>query len=337
MRNVDAGPLLESFFVYAVAAILVIRVALGATGYPQLGGSGLHIAHMLWGGLLMLVAIVMLVAFLGQSVVRLGAVLGGLGFGIFIDELGKFITSDNDYFFQPAIALIYTIFVGLFFAFRAIDERSGLTSRDALVNAINLLKEAGRGDLDIEEKQEALALLRRSDPHNAMVPELTAMLRTTAAEPAPAPGFTTRLSRSARRVYARLVRWPWFGSVLINLFAILALLDIANVAREILSDQGFSLLRPRLSFVDWADLISSVTFAGLVVAGIVSLRTSHLNGYRWLRRAIRVSIFFGQVFYFYSVQMLAVIILAINLLLLAALDTMIRAEQMPRDRAGWST
>lgn len=32
VRNVDAGALLESLFVYAIAAILVIRVTLGATG-----------------------------------------------------------------------------------------------------------------------------------------------------------------------------------------------------------------------------------------------------------------------------------------------------------------
>lgn len=79
VRNVDAGALLESLMVYAIAAILVIRVILGATGYPQIGGGGLHIAHMLWGGLLMLVAIVVLVAFLGKSVVRVAAIIGGLG------------------------------------------------------------------------------------------------------------------------------------------------------------------------------------------------------------------------------------------------------------------
>jgi len=32
----------------------------------------------------------------------------------FIDELGKFITSDNNYFFQPTISLIYIVFIIIF-------------------------------------------------------------------------------------------------------------------------------------------------------------------------------------------------------------------------------
>ncbi|MGH7908854.1 MAG: hypothetical protein ACRENW_03265, partial [Thermodesulfobacteriota bacterium] len=52
-RNFDAGNYLENFLVAAVAAVLVIRLFLKMTGYPQIGGSSLHIAHMLWGGLLM--------------------------------------------------------------------------------------------------------------------------------------------------------------------------------------------------------------------------------------------------------------------------------------------
>jgi hypothetical protein len=40
-----------------IATVLVIRTELWLTNYPQLGGSGLHIAHLLWGALLMLLAI----------------------------------------------------------------------------------------------------------------------------------------------------------------------------------------------------------------------------------------------------------------------------------------
>src|SRR6478672_8743534 len=110
VRNVDAGSFLESFLLAAVSAVLGIRVYLELTGYPQIGGNGLHIAHMLWGGVLMVVAIVLLLAYLGKGMQHLAAIVAGIGFGTFIDELGKFITSDNNYFFEPTIALIYATF-----------------------------------------------------------------------------------------------------------------------------------------------------------------------------------------------------------------------------------
>src|SRR2546430_15346821 len=53
IRNLDAGKLLETFLVSAVAAFLGVRFFLGGTGFPRLGSGGLHIAHMLWGGALM--------------------------------------------------------------------------------------------------------------------------------------------------------------------------------------------------------------------------------------------------------------------------------------------
>ena len=68
VRNIDGGSYLEAFLVSAVAAILVIRLYLELTGYPQIGGGGIHVAHVLWGGLLMLIAQVMLLAFLGKHV-----------------------------------------------------------------------------------------------------------------------------------------------------------------------------------------------------------------------------------------------------------------------------
>jgi hypothetical protein len=94
-RDADFIPLLETFLVSAAATVLIIRTQLWATNYPQLGGGGLHIAHLLYGGLFMVIAISLLLMFLNRSIRQPAAILGGVGFGFFIDELGKFITSDN--------------------------------------------------------------------------------------------------------------------------------------------------------------------------------------------------------------------------------------------------
>src|SRR2546428_6131447 len=73
IRNLDAGKLLESFLVSAVAAFLGVRFFLGVTGYPRLGGGGLHIAHMLWGGTLIEAAGPLLLCYLRARDPRAGA------------------------------------------------------------------------------------------------------------------------------------------------------------------------------------------------------------------------------------------------------------------------
>src|ERR687885_2801553 len=89
IRNYEQTPI-DIFFITAVSTVLLLRIYLQATGYPQIGGNGLHIAHVLWGGLAMVLAIGILLSFLLPGTRRLAAFLGGIGFGAFIDELGKF-------------------------------------------------------------------------------------------------------------------------------------------------------------------------------------------------------------------------------------------------------
>lgn len=200
-----------------MAAILAIRSFLHVTGYPRLGGEALHIAHMLWGGLLMSVAILMLLGFLGPVVRSGAAVIGGLGFGTFIDELGKFITHDNDYFFQPTFALIYVVFVLMYVAFQAVQGRA-LVAHEWVANALELGHEAVRGDLDDAERQRALDLIEQS---GAPGPVGEALRRALAAaetvEPRP-PGPVERTKAAVRRLYVTLVdRW-WFAGAVIGFF-----------------------------------------------------------------------------------------------------------------------
>jgi hypothetical protein len=85
-RNADFGALQETFLVTAAATILIIRTDLWLTNYPQIGGGGLHIAHLLWGGLFMVAAIATLVTFLGRPSRRTATVIGGVGFGFFAGQ-----------------------------------------------------------------------------------------------------------------------------------------------------------------------------------------------------------------------------------------------------------
>ena len=87
--------------------IIAVRLFLELTGYPQVGNSTLHVAHLLWGGLLLFVSVMMTLIWDNPSFMRVAAALSGVGIGLFIDEVGKFITQNNDYFFPPAAPIIY--------------------------------------------------------------------------------------------------------------------------------------------------------------------------------------------------------------------------------------
>src|SRR6266702_4616336 len=94
IRNIEATSYRENFLVSAVVSVFALRIFLHVTHYPQLGGGNYHIAHILWGGFFMMAAILILLSYLSEKTAVIASVLGGIGFGAFIDELGKFITSN---------------------------------------------------------------------------------------------------------------------------------------------------------------------------------------------------------------------------------------------------
>ena len=102
--------LLISLVAFAVTVIF-IRAFLHFAGYPQIGGDILHISHALWGGLLLFIAVLLPMTLNNLWAIKTSALLSGIGVGLFIDEVGKFITQTNDYFFAPALSLIYGFFI----------------------------------------------------------------------------------------------------------------------------------------------------------------------------------------------------------------------------------
>lgn len=328
VRNAQAGSLLEAFLVSAAAAVLGIRFFLGLTGYPQLGGAGLHIAHMLWGGLLMLVSVVILLGFLSAPLTRLAAVIGGLGFGAFIDELGKFVTSDNDYFFRPAVALIYAVFVVLFLAFRTLDVSRPLTRQEYVVNALELIKELVREDLDEVEKGKVDNYLSQGDPKDPLVVALRDVLSRIQPIPLRPPGLVGRIRRRLHSFYSDLIAWRWFGFGIIAFFTsysvvTLSYILVASVARPTLAETWASLIG---NVPELAVLISSCLATGCIAVGIVTLKWSRLRAYQMFRLALLVSIFFTQFFSFYLQQLAALLGFGLNVLTLEAIRYLIREE-----------
>lgn len=114
---------LDTFVLASVATILVTRTFLALTGYPKIGSDGLHIAHVLYGGIILVSAFLFLL--LASKPNRLiVAIIGGIGFGLFLDEVGKFVTQDNDYFYRPAVGLMYIALLTIWLIARLIIVRT---------------------------------------------------------------------------------------------------------------------------------------------------------------------------------------------------------------------
>jgi hypothetical protein len=226
IRNVQGEDLLEIFLVTAVAAILSIRFFLAMTGYPKLGGEGLHIAHVLVGGAFMLLAIVILLNFLNKWSRDLAAVLGGFGFGAFIDELGKFVTSDSDYFFQPTVGLIYVTFILLYFLAKKINSNRWLSEEERLINVLEISKQAVLKDIDVREQQLAVDLLADSSPSFPLTLDLRNFLGSSKPLAEDVPGSYSRLKQRASRLYTSLVEKTWFAKAVIAFFLLQALISL---------------------------------------------------------------------------------------------------------------
>jgi hypothetical protein len=324
VRNLAAEEMLELFMVTAVLAVLVIRFLLGLSGYPQLGGSGLHIAHMLWGGVLMLVALFLMLVYLGMRVLRLAAIVGGLGFGVFVDELGKFITSDNDYFYRPAIALIYLVFAALFLVLRAVQRQRAWSEETYLINVLVMLQEAVLHDLDTVEHRHALALLQKVKPApDSLVAPIQAMI---AALPPIQRRKTSRLGRTFRlaRLWThRALGSGWLPRLVSLAFAARVLVFVVTTS---LLAVGYAISGARPQALELIAFAAALLSNAMGIAGIVSLLRSRFSAFTWFKRSLIVSIFLADVFAFYQQQLAALSSLTVDVVLLVIVNALLRHE-----------
>lgn len=338
-RDIEIVQLVDTFFVSAATSLLGVRLYLYLAGYPTVGGGGLHIAHMLWGGLLMVVAILVQVMFVTRLTRWIAATCGGLGFGLFIDELGKFITSDNNYFFRPTAALIYLLFILLYFASRLVVRWGGFSQGEILANAIDLLKEAALRDLDPREREKALSLLETLSPEDTLASAVRSLLEQS--QPGGSPGAISRLRTRAQIWYHEVAGRPWFRALLIALFSLNGILVLAEVIAILVinahpwavnEDDPLAGVVPSLgsvSFLGWVELGAAATTVVAALAGVMIFRITQMAAYRLFEASMLISILVVQPFAFYEAQFFAAGTLALSLPLLAAVQYFLRRE---RDR-----
>lgn len=302
-RNIRAREVFEIFLLSAIGSLLVVRFFLKATGYPQLGGNGLHIAHMLWGGLLMAAASIMNLAFIGNRVQRTAALIGGIGFGIFIDEIGKFITSDNNYFFRPSVGIIYAVFVILYLTFNFLSRDRRLTSREYQLNALVQLEEAIVHDMDPAEKERARQILAHADGRSPITHQLMALVENVALIPPERPRTITRLLRWLDDTYTRFWRSRTSRPLVRMFFVIETVLFVAILAFGISSnfDDLRSVLAGQADYDKWlviGQVVSASVAAVYAIVGALMLTRTRMRAFEQFRRATLINLFLTEFFVF---------------------------------------
>ena len=318
VRRVTAMQDFEVFFVSSVATILLVRAVLTATGWPQLGGGKIHFAHLLWGGIGMLLAFVLFMAMQGRLWDFLATLSAGIGFGLFLDELGKFITSDNDYFFQPAVAIMYVLFVVLFFLFRWLGRVDRMGPETALVNSFDFAKEAVMRSMNDGERDEALYVLGRADQADPMVRALSTVLGGV-HPPATSSNAAARAWNRFHAWYQRLIARRWFRRFVVGWFVVTSVLSILGL---------FTLdaTPGQLNLMDMGGVLANTVTGVFVIVGLVRWRASKLSAFLWFERGALVAILVGQFFSFYHNQVAAIFGLLWLLLQFAVIRSMVSAE-----------
>jgi hypothetical protein len=302
-RSYDLTRDLTTLFVVAVSTVLLTRSFLALAGYPQVGGSKLHIAHVLYGGLLLTAACVCLLAFLSPLVKVVSAIVGGIGFGLFIDEVGKFVTKDVNYFYRPAIAIIYVCFVVLFGVIRWLGNRR-FRADEAVLIGLDALQRSAVGALSRERRAQTVSLLDSSGASGPLAIAVRGLLEDAHAKHDGPPSITERLLGHARAAWIELTAHPGFRRLV---FAVLVGAGVVSgVELGWLLRNGFA----GLAFSQKAFGVVTLVADAMLVVGAFRLRRSVLSALHWYEHAVLLGILVGQVFLYSSEQLAATLNLA---------------------------
>ena len=99
-------------------------------------------------------------------VYTLDAVLAGAGVGLFIDEVGKFVTQNNNYFTPWAAPIIYAFFLLTVILYLQVSRPPLRGPRAELYRAFDSLEEVLEHDLD---RQELARIVTETNPREVLV------------------------------------------------------------------------------------------------------------------------------------------------------------------------
>jgi hypothetical protein len=291
----------------------------------------------------MVLGLVLLLSFAGPVIRPAAAVLSGVGIGLFIDEVGKFVTSDNDYFYRPAAALMYVFVAGLILVAHLVHGRRPHHPAEHLAAAVDQAVAGVVGGFTPRRRVQVYAQLRRAAGAPG-VDQVRALVRVVPTDPVELFGplrlVNRRLVNRRRRAH-RLRRRLRVGRTVGILPFVTAAVLVGQViyafvqfGSELLDRLTHGTVRYAATAASpgWLPLVlglgSTLVCTVLVTLGLRHIRRNTAAAYRWFYRALLVNLLFTRVFQFAIEQFLATVSVLVDVVLLG-LITMALSVPMP--------
>jgi hypothetical protein len=277
-------------------SVVTLRGVLRLTGYAQIGNDTVHIAHVLWGGLALFAAALLLLTVANRWALVLGAVLSGGGVGLFIDEVGKFVTQSNDYFTPAAAPIIYALFLATVLVYLRVRRPPGRDARGEMYRALEQMtgvldREMSRHDLNVlAQRLSQLQTTAKDEPARRLAAAMADYVeaeRPLIVEPPPGRVqlVLTAVRSWARRVFTRprlrvflifaLVAGGVYAVLDMALLAFLAIAPASSVTeflRSLVSPGELAALGDKIWFSVRAVLEGGVGAAMLAGGVLIALR-----------------------------------------------------------------
>ena len=339
-KRENAADLILVLMISALVTLLVTRYFLQLFGWPTISFGVWHIAHSNWGGMLMILGIISMLVFHGEKIRKTAAIVSGMGWGLFIDEVGKYITKNNDYWFQPAIIIIYISFIILYLIYRHLENNQPQDTKTLLYAAITKLEDAAENELDENEKRETIKKLRTviKKEKDLNIKNLAKELKLFFEKQKPKKidehsWWRILINKTGYYSYNKFfkTRLVMYGLTIYT--SVWAIDKIQETIRILINPQKMQMLQ---KFSGGYDLISKSDFymmAGKIffdlvtaiffVVGIFFITTKKkFKGLKFFQMGLIVSIFLSSVFKLYFEQFSEVWILATSIILFFVISKM---------------
>lgn len=306
-------------------SVSLTRLFLELTGYPQIGGGILHISHVLWGGLLLFIAAMLPLMLANRWVYWVIAILAGIGIGLFIDEVGKFITNSYDYFYPPAAPIIYALFLICVLIYLQISRPRPWQPRAELYAVLEMLEEVLDRDLDPREKAEVESRLnyvieKGNDPELArLASQLKDYFKYDRIQLAPAPPYELeRLAKTLSTLEKRHLGQGRLRTILVIGLGLLGfgsiIIPIVTLLNQVLSVGKNSTVNQSW-FITFL-LIQTLIGIALVCAATLLITNREQIGIRSGYISLLINLTIVNLFLFYYFQFSTILVAGFQFLLL---------------------